>query len=110
MSIISVRVCLQSADQKITVIMTIEYYWIDEFLAKADVDDYLSVGVTQIPAGQVWVPTLHLVNSGSDSLRYRPDPSDSAYLFSGGYVDIWITTDFTVGCELKLQKYIFLLE
>ncbi len=64
---------------------------------------------TQIPASQVWVPTLYLRNSGSYTIRYRPDPSDLAYIYPGGYVDIWITTFFTVGCELKLQKYIFYL-
>ena len=88
--------------------MSIEYYWIDEFLA-ADIAKYMKAPYTQIPASQVWVPTIYLRNSRSYTIRYRPDPSDLAYIYPGGYVDIWITTFFTVGCELRLQKY-FLFE
>ena len=84
--------------------MTIEYWWKDEFLSRVDVENFLSQASTQVAAESIWVPTIHLMNSGSEKIRYRPDPTDSVFLFPEGYVEAWITTLLTVGCDLNLYK------
>ncbi len=85
--------------------MSVDYFWIDEFLRYDEIEDFQSIGQTQIRAEAVWMPTLYLMNAASEKITYRPRELELAFLYNDGTVEGWLSTYFIVGCSLDIRRY-----
>ncbi len=95
---------LDSSSETMAVTGELIFIWKDSFL-KWSLDDFPDVTVLSIPANEIWVPDLSIVNSAG-AVRYRDWRDDTNVMVSyHGTVVYIIRSQFKVTCDFDMSCF-----
>ena len=94
-----------TAAGKFSFVCTIALYWID--LNRCWNDSEFPIYGINIPAREIWTPSLRLVNSRSNDFLFEVTNSSFVYIFSSGDVEFYGIKQFDASCHIELEEFPF---